>query len=153
MRVERAAREIAARSGRFPQADELAAYLEITVEEALSGLDASRAHFADSLDVPAAGPERDELPTLGDRLGTEDDGFGLVELKPSLSAVIARLPHLERRVLTLHIERDLQQREIARQLGCSQMQVSRVLRPATARVHELTDPDPSRRPARVGHPP
>jgi RNA polymerase sigma-B factor len=150
VRVERAAREITSRSGRSPRVDELAAYLEITVEEVLSGLDAARAHFADSLDTPAAGPESDELPTLGDRIGTEDERFGLVDLKLSVSAAMARLPDLERKALTLRIEHDLQQREIARRLGCSQMQVSRLLRRATARVHELTDPDPERRPVCAG---
>jgi RNA polymerase sigma-B factor len=140
VRVERAAREITSRSGRSPRVDELAAYMEITVEEVLTGLDAGRAHFADPLDTAASGRESDELPTLGDGLGADDEGFGLVELKLSLSAAIGRLPYLERKALTLRIEHDLQQREIARELGCSQMHVSRLLRRATARVHELTDP-------------
>ena len=59
----------------------------------------------------------------------------------ALSAALGRLPHLERQALTLRLERDMKQTEIARELGCSQMQVSRLLRRAAARLHEMTDPD------------
>jgi DNA-directed RNA polymerase specialized sigma subunit len=48
-----------------------------------------------------------------------------------------RLPHLEE-ALSLRISADLKQTEIAAQLGCSQMQVSRLLRRAAATVRELT---------------
>ncbi len=130
VRVERAAREITSRSGRSPRVDELAAYLEVTIEEVLTGLDAARAHSATSLAAPAGGSESDELLTLGDRLGGEDEGFGVVDLKLSISAAIDRLPYLERRVLMLRIGGDLEQREIAGRLGCSQMHVSRLLRRA-----------------------
>lgn len=59
----------------------------------------------------------------------------------SLSAALGRLPHLERQALTLRLEHDMKQTEIARELGCSQMQVSRLLRRAANRLRELTDPN------------
>ena len=37
----------------------------------------------------------------------------------------------------------MKQTEIAHEMGCSQMQVSRLLRRAASRVRELTDPDQS----------
>jgi RNA polymerase sigma-B factor len=49
-----------------------------------------------------------------------------------------RLPRLEREALTLRLTEDLKQTEIAERLGCSQMQVSRLLRRAAATVRELT---------------
>ena len=59
----------------------------------------------------------------------------------SLSPRWVRLPHLERQALMLRLEHDMKQTEIAQELGCSQMQVSRLLRRAAARLHDLTDPD------------
>lgn len=37
----------------------------------------------------------------------------------------------------------MKQAEIAQELGCSQMQVSRRLRRAATRLRELTDPEPT----------
>jgi RNA polymerase sigma factor (sigma-70 family) len=73
-------------------------------------------------------------------LGAGDAGYALIEAKLSLSAAITRLPHLERRALQLRIDGDLKQSEIAERMGCSQMQVSRLLRRAQANLRELTDP-------------
>jgi RNA polymerase sigma-B factor len=49
-----------------------------------------------------------------------------------------RLPRLEREALRLRLAEDLKQTEIAERLGCSQMQVSRLLRRAANTVRELT---------------
>ena len=59
---------------------------------------------------------------------------------PPLAVEISHLPHRERTALRLRLQHDLKQSDIARRMGCSQMQVSRLLRQAAARVRELTDP-------------
>jgi RNA polymerase sigma-B factor len=142
LRVDRATRQIEARQGRHPSVNELAQYLELPQEDVLVGLDAGTAHYSVSLDAPMSAGEDEELPdTLGDSLGGVDESYGLVEATSSLAAALGRLPHLERQALTLRLERDLKQTEIARELGCSQMQVSRLLRRAAARLHDMTDPD------------
>jgi RNA polymerase sigma-B factor len=97
-----------------------------------------------SLDAPAPGGEVDDPQSLAENLGDEDDGFRLVEAKLSLSDAIARLPYLERQALRLRVEHDLKQVDIAHQLDCSQMQVSRLLRRAAARMRDLSEPDPGR---------
>ncbi len=140
LRVDRASRQIAAQTGRSPRVDELAQYLEISNEAVIAGLDAGTAHYSVSLDAPVSGTDVDEPEALVDSLGETDERYGLVEATASLSAALARLPHLERRALTLRLERDLKQAEIAQELGCSQMQVSRLLRRAGAKVRDLTDP-------------
>jgi RNA polymerase sigma-B factor len=91
-----------------------------------------------SLDAPVTAAEPDDPDTLMDTVGRNDDGFGLVEATTSLSAAIARLPYCERQVLTLRLRGDLKQSEIAAELGCSQMQVSRLLRRAAERIREMT---------------
>ncbi len=141
LRVDRAATEITARDGRAPRVDELAEYLKLSVEDVLLGLDAATAHHSTSLDAPTAPGDDDLAQTLGESLGSDDQRFALVETKLSLTDGIARLPYQQRRALSLRIDHDLKQTEIAHQLGCSQMQVSRLLRRAAASLHALTDPE------------
>jgi RNA polymerase sigma-B factor len=73
-------------------------------------------------------------------MGEIDDRYGLVETTVALSAAMDRLPYLERRALALRLESDMKQTDIAAELGCSQMQVSRLLRRAAAKLNELTNP-------------
>jgi RNA polymerase sigma-B factor len=141
LRVDRAARQITAQTGRQPRVDELAEYLEVRPEDVLEGLDAGSAHYSVSLDAPVSSFDGEEPDALGDSIGREDDSYGLVETAASLSVAVARLPYLERRALALRLESDMKQTEIARELDCSQMQVSRLLRRAAAKLRELTDPD------------
>jgi len=142
LRVDRAIREIEARRGHHPSVGELAEYLELSYDDVLIGLDAGTAHYSVSLDAPLSVGENDEQPdTLSDSIGGVDESYGLVEASMSLSAALACLPYLERQALTLRLEHDMKQTEIARELDCSQMQVSRLLRRAADRLREMTDPD------------
>ena len=122
LRVDLAAKAITARTGHAPRVSELAEYLELNLEDVLVGLDAGSAHYTVSLDTPAPGTDADEPQSVGDTLGEDDDRFDLIETKLSLADAIKRLPHLERQALTLRIEHDLKQTDIAARLGCSQMQ-------------------------------
>jgi RNA polymerase sigma-B factor len=140
LRVDRAAREITDRTGRAPSPDAIAAFLEINLDDVLVGIDAATAHFSLSLDAPAASADSDEPRVLGDECGNAEDGYDLVDTKLSVAVAISHLPHKERQALRLRLESDLKQSEIADRMGCSQMQVSRLLRQAAARVRELTDP-------------
>jgi RNA polymerase sigma-B factor len=148
-RVERASREISASMGRAAQVDEIARLLQIETADVLIGLEAGAARYSASLDSPGtAGGEEADPQTLGDTIGDVDGGYGLVETRLSVEAALRRLPHAERTALRLRMERGLKQVEIARELGCSQMQISRLLRSAAGHLRELTDP--SLEPAKAG---
>jgi RNA polymerase sigma-B factor len=133
LRVDRASREMTDRLGRSPQVDELAQFLELSVEDVIGALEAASAHFGTSLDAPASSSDPDAGP-LVEMLGSEDDGFALAETTLDLATAVRRLPYLERRALSLRFAEDLKQTEIAERLGCSQMQVSRLLARATRRL-------------------
>ena len=133
LRVDRASREMTERLGRSPQVDELAPFLGLSVEAVLGALEAVNAHFGTSLDAPAAGPDAEGAP-LVELLGSDDDRLALADTALDLAAGIRRLPYLERRALSLRFGEDLKQTEIAERLGCSQMQVSRLLARATRRL-------------------
>jgi RNA polymerase sigma-B factor len=139
LKVDRASRELLERLGRSPQIDELAQFLELSVEDVLVALEAGNAHFGASLDAPASAADSDAGP-LVEMLGSEDDGFSMAETTLDLAAAIRRLPYLERRALSLRFTEDLKQTEIAERLGCSQMQVSRLLARATRRLAGRDDP-------------
>ena len=139
LQVARAAEQITARSGRQPRLNELAEYLELSPEEVVTALDTGNAHYAASLDAPLASADLDEPQTLIETISHTDGGFGLAETTVSLSVAMARLPYLERTALQMRLKEDVRQQDIAVQLGCSQMQVSRLLRRGAARLRELMD--------------
>ena len=139
LRVDRASRQMTERLGRSPQVDELAQVLELSVEEVVGALEAVNAHFGASLDAPAAGADADAAP-LVELLGSEDDRFALAETTLDLAAGMRVLPGPERQALSLRFGENLKQTEIAQRLGCSQMQVSRLLSRATKRLMERREP-------------
>lgn len=62
----------------------------------------------------------------------DDERLARVEDRVAVAARLATLPERERRVVRLRFVHDLTQSEIARRMGCSQMQISRLLRRAIA---------------------
>ena len=147
LRVDQASRDLAAHTGHTPSVSALAQYLEIDTEQVLAGLEAGSAHFAVSLDAPLATSDPEDREPLHAYLGEVDGGYALVEMTASVAAALPRLPYLERRAMTMRLRDNLKQTEIAERLGCSQMQVSRLLRRGGTRLRELTDPDTTPRAA------
>jgi RNA polymerase sigma-B factor len=136
LKVQEAEQAISSRLGRSPTAAELAQYMEMSVEEVLDGLEAAAAHHATSLDVP-----HDELDgesrSLSDVLGEDDPRFERIDASLTVASAATELSERELRVLELRFSGELTQSEIAKRLGISQMQVSRILRRALARLREI----------------
>ena len=63
-----------------------------------------------------------------------------MEYGVSIRPAMATLSDQERTVVAMRFVKDLTQSEIARRIGVSQMQVSRVLRRALDRLHRATEP-------------
>ena len=142
LRVDCAVHEIRDRTGRTAGPAELARYMDVALEDVLIGLEAGTAHFSASLDAPPPSPRVEDSDSLGDTVGIDEQGYGLVDMKLSLEAVIPRLQYLERAALSLRMQHGLKQTEIAERMGCSQMQVSRLLRGAVSHARDLIDPPP-----------
>jgi RNA polymerase sigma-B factor len=141
LRINEVVQALTTSTGRSPSVSAIAEYLEVSVEDVLLGLEASAAHYSISLDAPTSTTSIEEPQPMAETLGFDDDGLELVEARLSLSAAIRDLPHLERQAVRLRIENDSKQSEIARQMGCSQMQVSRLLRRAAVHLRAQTDPE------------
>lgn len=127
MKIERATETLTESSGRFPTVAELADHLDLSLEEVLEGLEAGIARHTGSLDSPQPS-QNGEPRALIERLGAGDLGFDRVEAEYAGSA--CGLTDRELQILRLRFNEELTQREIGKQLGCSQMQISRESRAA-----------------------
>jgi RNA polymerase sigma-B factor len=144
--VERAARELTGRNGRAPTVSELAQYTELDPEHVLDALQAADAYDPVSLDAPRPGHDG-EMEPLVEALGDEDDRYELVESEAVVAAGFRLLSLRERRILYLRFVHELTQSEIAERVGVSQMQISRLLRRALARLRDYAEGAGGPRPA------
>jgi RNA polymerase sigma-B factor len=138
LKVEEAQQRLTAKTGRPPSVQELAEYLELSIENVLDALETSGAHHTVSLDTPREDGEG-ESGTLADALGEADPRFEFVEASVSIAAAARHLSPRERRVIELRFVEDMTQTQIADLIGVSQMQVSRILRRALAQLRDLTE--------------
>lgn len=138
IRLTNAREELSQQLSRSPTVAELAAFMDLTEDEVLEGLDAANAYSATSLDAGGEGQ-----PSIGRSLetylGVADDAYELVERRQCVAPLLDALPERERQIIFLRFFRDKSQQEIARELGISQMHVSRLLSQTLQRLHdELT---------------
>ena len=134
--VRRATDEAAVRLGRAPTVRELADRTGLRVEEVVEALHAHSVQRTASLDQPLPGDEEGGA-TVGERLGEEDARLDLVDHRVTVAPLIDALPEREREILFLRFARDMTQTEIAQRIGCSQMQISRLLRRAINRLSQV----------------
>jgi RNA polymerase sigma-B factor len=137
LRLSAASGELSTRLGRAPTTAELAKETGLAAEAVVEAMGASSAWEAESLDTrtTTGGDEREPLVAM---LGSEDSGYELVEYGISMRPAMAELSEQERAIVAMRFWEDLTQTEIARRIGISQMQVSRVLRRALEHLHKAT---------------
>ena len=119
---------------RTPTAVELSERMGIAPEEFLALLALRTRNEAVSLDTPV-GEEGDTQ--LSDLLGSTDDRFERMERSEWAQWLLSKVGDTERELLTLRYRDGLGQRETARRLGISQMQVSRLERRALSRLRAM----------------
>lgn len=112
------------RLGHTPTIGELATQLHLSEDDVREGLNGHLAYTTASLDSPVIDAND---PKISYQLGGCDEYLEAVPDRQTLAAHIASLPAREQRVVRLRFFGDLTQREIAEQLGISQMHVSRLL--------------------------
>jgi RNA polymerase sigma-B factor len=138
VKVEEAHQLLGGRFNRAPTVFELAQYLELDIEDVLDALETCRAHHASSLDAPYDDGEG-ESGTMVESFGDLDPSLQSADDRVTITTAAQQLPQREREVLTLRFIHDLTQTQIADHIGVSQMQVSRILRRAIARLTEITE--------------
>ncbi|GAA1630691.1 RNA polymerase sigma factor SigF [Actinoplanes couchii] len=116
--------------GRSPTVTDIAAYLNISEDEVIEGLEGARAYNSTSLSTPVTegGTE------LGETLGGEDQAYENAELRIALGPAMATLDEREQKIVSLRFYGNLSQQQIAEQIGVSQMHVSRLLARALTKL-------------------
>ena len=128
--------------GGSPTVSQLAEHLDLTEEEVLEAMQADEARRTLSLDAPKSREDAESVPTI-ETVGSTEMGFDTVEAQ--LAAADADLDEREKTVLRLRFGADLNQYEIGRQLGVSQMQISRIMRKALRKLlTAVQDDEPER---------
>jgi RNA polymerase sigma-B factor len=137
LRVDKTASALSSEHGRAPTVGEIAAAMGVSEERVLEALQAAGAYRAGSLDAPRSGTGEDSAgESVADAIGVQESGFERAEERATLEPMFARITERERLVLTLRFAEDLTQAEIGERIGVSQMQVSRLIRHALARLRE-----------------
>ena len=116
--------------GRAPTPSEIADFVGVTTREVLDAMTAEEARATSSLDAP----DTTGRPLGEQTLGHVDRGFVGIENRAALLHSLEALSDDDRDLLQQYFFEERTQAEIAQTRGCSQMQVSRLLRRA---VHQL----------------
>jgi RNA polymerase sigma-B factor len=129
---------LTAQHGRSPTIRELAAAAGATEDQVVEALGAAGAYRLASLDAPASadGPE-----VVGDGVADQEDGFAAAERRMLVGGGLRHLAPREREIVRLRFFEGLTQREIAREVGISQMHVSRLLRRAVEGLRDVMERD------------
>ena len=121
---------------RMPSAMELAERMGITPDELMDLMAIKAQTEAVSLDAPM-GEDGDAM--LENLLGAEDAGFERFEQSEWMQWIFSKVNEQERALLCLRYVDRLGQRETAKRLGVSQMQVSRMERRVLNRLRSMEE--------------
>lgn len=116
--------EISQSAGRPPTPSEIASRLEVAVSDVVEALAIEGCFHPASLDKPLG---TDTDTTYADTQAFTDPGFESAEARVMLAPLIRDLDERDRRILERRFVDGWTQREIGRELGVTQMQVSRLL--------------------------
>jgi RNA polymerase sigma-B factor len=109
---------------RSPTPSEIAAHLEVDVEEVIEALGVDGCFVPSSLDAPLGDGDS---ATVADRQGGEDIAFDSCEARVMLAPAVSKLGERDRKILELRFFRGWSQQQIGDEIGVTQMQVSRLL--------------------------
>ncbi|MFF0205213.1 SigB/SigF/SigG family RNA polymerase sigma factor [Streptomyces sp. NPDC005017] len=133
-KVRRAVRELTATTpGGVPTVAEIVSHTSLTEDEVRTGLEALDCFTALSLDAELPGTDN---YTLADAIGDPEPGYDLIVDREAVKPCIQALPEREQTLLYLRFFQGMTQSAIAKQLGISQMHVSRLLSACCAHLRE-----------------
>ena len=121
---------------RSPTYAEIAASMQIAVEEVVETMELGNALDPQSLDDHVFG---EEGTALTDTIGGLDPDLEAYEEHAALQMALSRLTPKERSVLEMAYFQGFSQAEIARRMGVSQMHISRLLRRSLTQLRHLLE--------------
>jgi RNA polymerase sigma-B factor len=120
-KLRKAESELAAKLGRYPTTAETAEYVGVSVERALETANSLQFMMID-------GAENQDGEAMETILGSEDGGYEDVVNRETVRAVLEGLNDSDRRLVVCRYIYGMTQAEIAREMGITQMTVSRMER-------------------------
>ncbi|WP_066505251.1 SigB/SigF/SigG family RNA polymerase sigma factor [Abyssisolibacter fermentans] len=111
---------------KMPTVSNIAEYLDCTEEEILEALEANKAYTPHSLDVYYDNDEKDNDFNLLAVLGKNDEALTKIEDIDFINTIIDKLDDKEKQIIKDRYFYEKTQAEIAKNLGVSQMTVSRM---------------------------
>ena len=139
-KVNQATETLTTKLQRSPKIEEIAEYLDASVDEVLEAIDSSSAYSSVPLESTGAGDDED-APSVLDRYVTLDSDLELTDDRLIIEEALAGLSPREREVIELRFREGLTQIEMAERLGISQVQVSRLLRRTLKKIQDRIDPE------------
>ncbi len=133
IRIRYAQEALTKELGRAPKLNEVAERLELTPEQLTEAMEATQ--YLTSIHEELYQDDGDAIYVIDQLADREDDSRFLEHM--ALEEVIDRLPEREKHILHLRFYRDQTQTEVARRIGISQVQVSRLERSALKKVKEM----------------
>jgi RNA polymerase sigma-B factor len=130
-------RQMTTRDGHAPTLAEVAESLGVELDQVVEAMAVDDLCVPCSLDTPVSIHDPESPWSLTEHLGAEDPELGRVDERLTWERLLEALEPRLRHILELRYYRDLTQREVARSLGVSQMQVSRLERRAIAGLRRL----------------
>jgi RNA polymerase sigma-B factor len=110
--------------GRSPKPREVAQYLEVPLEDVVEALSTDGCFTPTSLDTPVGS---EESGTLGELISDDEDTMSATEARVMLAPAVRSLGERDQRILYLRFFKQWTQEQIAKEIGVTQMQVSRLL--------------------------
>lgn len=126
---------------RSPTIDEIADYLEVSVDEVLEAMESGEAYSSVPLETDNS--LNDDAFSVIDKYGKEDKVLEGSDDRIVLNEVLEEFTPKEQEVIKLRFIDGLTQIEIAKRMDISQVQVSRLLRRTLQRMHEKIKPHES----------
>ncbi|WP_417118468.1 SigB/SigF/SigG family RNA polymerase sigma factor [Olsenella phocaeensis] len=123
-----------------PSVEEIARELDSTVDEVLEAMESSSAYSSVSLEAPSSGGD-DDSPSVLDHYASEDEELASSDDRMVIEDTIRDFSPREQEIIRMRFIDGLTQVEIAKKLGISQVQVSRLLRRTLKKVQEKIDPE------------
>lgn len=138
-KVNQATDDLTKELQRSPSTEEVAAKLGVSVDEVLEAMESSGAYS--SVPLEAGSSDEEDAPAIIDHYASFDENLAASDDRMVIEDTIRDFSPREREVIRMRFVEGLTQVEIAKRLGVSQVQVSRLLRRTLKKVQDKIDPE------------
>jgi RNA polymerase sigma-B factor len=130
LNLKKLRQELEQKLGRSPSVQEMAEAAQVSEERLLQAMEVNRAYVPCSLDTVLYGRDGTRKGPVSECVGESDAEIRCIEERDAFRQAIALLSPRQQQIIQLRFYDELSQAEVARQLGVSQMHISRLERQA-----------------------